>query len=208
MTSQINFTDINANYPEAGKDNDSQGFRDNFSLIKTALSTASLELTNLQLNTARTDQNTNFNSYQITTAILKNNGQGLYGSDLAPVNVTSSPHTVYANQGDYQILSITTNTSFNFAISGWPGTGAGWQTNDVYRKITLEVRPSWSADTSVLTATSISSTFANPGGVLLKEASLTLPYVSNHAVVQLWEAWTTNAGADVFVKFVGTWTNV
>ena len=34
MTSQVNPSNINGNYPIAGQDNDSQGFRDNFTNIK------------------------------------------------------------------------------------------------------------------------------------------------------------------------------
>jgi hypothetical protein len=50
MTSQINFDNIDEQYPVAGQDNDSQGFRDNFNSIKDALSTTKVEITNLQSN--------------------------------------------------------------------------------------------------------------------------------------------------------------
>ena len=43
MASSIVTTGIDATYPVAGQDNDSQGFRDNFSQIKTQLGTASSE---------------------------------------------------------------------------------------------------------------------------------------------------------------------
>ena len=48
MSSNINPNTININYPLAGVDNDSQGFRDNFTNIQTALITASDEITDLQ----------------------------------------------------------------------------------------------------------------------------------------------------------------
>ena len=48
MTSDINATNINRNYPVAGKDNDSQGFRDNFSRIRDNLEIAANEITDLQ----------------------------------------------------------------------------------------------------------------------------------------------------------------
>jgi hypothetical protein len=44
---------INSLYPTPGVDNDTQGFRDNFSNIKNALISAADELTNLQLNQSR-----------------------------------------------------------------------------------------------------------------------------------------------------------
>jgi hypothetical protein len=34
MASEINYSNIDATFPLAGKDNDSQGFRDNFTNIK------------------------------------------------------------------------------------------------------------------------------------------------------------------------------
>ena len=51
MASNIISTTINENFPIAGQDNDSQGFRDNFNVIKTSLSTANTEITAIQ-NTA------------------------------------------------------------------------------------------------------------------------------------------------------------
>ena len=45
MASSISVTQIDATYPVAGQDNDSQGFRDNFNQIKTQLTTASTEIT-------------------------------------------------------------------------------------------------------------------------------------------------------------------
>ena len=58
MASSISVTNIDATYPVAGQDNDSQGFRDNFSQIKTQLSTASTEITAIQANRATTDATT------------------------------------------------------------------------------------------------------------------------------------------------------
>jgi hypothetical protein len=48
--SAINFGVINEDYPIAGQDNDTQGFRDNFGNIKTALSVTKDEINLLQAN--------------------------------------------------------------------------------------------------------------------------------------------------------------
>lgn len=48
MASNINPTNIDGNFPVAGQDNDSQGFRDNFTNIKTNLQFAQSELNDLQ----------------------------------------------------------------------------------------------------------------------------------------------------------------
>ena len=43
-TSQTEINAIDALYPKAGQDNDSQGFRDNFSNIKNSLTKAKTDL--------------------------------------------------------------------------------------------------------------------------------------------------------------------
>jgi len=48
MASKINATNINGNYPVAGQDNNSQGFRDNFTGIRNNFSAAADEITDLQ----------------------------------------------------------------------------------------------------------------------------------------------------------------
>ena len=42
------YTTIDEQFPIAGQDNDSQGFRDNFTNIKTALDTAKSEISDLE----------------------------------------------------------------------------------------------------------------------------------------------------------------
>jgi len=48
MASNINPNNINGAYPVAGQDNDSQGFRDNFTNTRTNFSAAAAEITDLQ----------------------------------------------------------------------------------------------------------------------------------------------------------------
>jgi hypothetical protein len=68
MASNIISNTIDAEYPVAGQDNDSQGFRDNFSVIKTGLTTAATEITELQNNTAKLNENNDFNGNNIQEA--------------------------------------------------------------------------------------------------------------------------------------------
>lgn len=53
MASNIDPSNINENYPIAGEDNDTQGFRDNFTFIKESLDTARNEVTTLQADLPR-----------------------------------------------------------------------------------------------------------------------------------------------------------
>lgn len=59
MTSQINPNNINGNYPVAGQDNNSQGFRSNFTNIATNFEFAAQEITALQNNTVLSASLTN-----------------------------------------------------------------------------------------------------------------------------------------------------
>ena len=52
MASNINLTNIDTTYPIAGQDNDSQGFRDNFTNINTNFTEAKTEIEALQSGTA------------------------------------------------------------------------------------------------------------------------------------------------------------
>lgn len=55
MASNIVPDTIDDTYPVAGEDNDSQGFRDNFNIIKTNFTYAKSEIENLQNDTAKTN---------------------------------------------------------------------------------------------------------------------------------------------------------
>lgn len=56
MASRINITNIDTTYPIAGQDNDTQGFRTNFTNIKNNFVTAASEITQLQSNVGSLQQ--------------------------------------------------------------------------------------------------------------------------------------------------------
>lgn len=55
MTSSINFGAIDTEFPIAGQDNDSNGFRENFSAIQSALAAAKNEIEDLQTKAVLTE---------------------------------------------------------------------------------------------------------------------------------------------------------
>ena len=71
-SSAIVYTTINENFPAAGQDNDSQGFRDNFARVKTALGTAQSEITYLNNNAVDKTQNNDMGNTTLSNVILKN----------------------------------------------------------------------------------------------------------------------------------------
>lgn len=94
MTSEINYGVIDNNFPVPGEDNDSQGFRDNFSAISAALAVAKTELTQLQTNAIiaadlATSSTTVQNNLQ-GSAIYNGIYYQMYGKAPSTVNVNSS----------------------------------------------------------------------------------------------------------------------
>ena len=86
MASNILTSDINELYPVAGADNDSQGFRDNFRLVKTGLATAATEITSLQTTTAKLNASNDFNGNVIREAnFIANTAAGFTGSFIDPI---------------------------------------------------------------------------------------------------------------------------
>ena len=60
MASTIISGTIDAAYPVAGVDNDTQGFRDNFTVIKTGLATAASEVYYIAKQTAKLNASNDF----------------------------------------------------------------------------------------------------------------------------------------------------
>jgi hypothetical protein len=76
MASNINYVSIDATFPLAGRDNDSQGFRDNFNYIKNSLMDAKSEITDIQDNGVRIDQSNDFGGNESTE------GQNIVGANF------------------------------------------------------------------------------------------------------------------------------
>lgn len=186
MSSNINYTNINAAFPIAGQDNDSQGFRDNFSVIKTALSTASNEITDIQLNTARTDGANDFNGNVIQNATLK------YNSEVVSIHANNQEATVQLNwaAGNYHVATVSTSTTFE--VTNWPTDSLG--------RIRLEVTPT--------TSSAINISFSPiVGGVI--RAQRRLPFtLTNSSYVHIWDIWMRDNGANTYIQYAGTWTTV
>lgn len=72
MTSHIDTSNINVNFPVQGTDNSSQGFRDNFNNISAQLNIAASEITTLQNNPVG-----------VTTATTTTAGLVQIGSNIA-----------------------------------------------------------------------------------------------------------------------------
>ena len=110
MTSQINPAPIDAAYPVAGQDNNTQGFRDNFNTIKTNFTYAAEEITALQANAVLSTNSTNdLSSTTLYGASLQNTKY--YSIDVGAVAPIANIN--YAS-GSYQSITANANTTVNF----------------------------------------------------------------------------------------------
>lgn len=159
MTSSINPNNIDNTYPIAGQDNDSQGFRDNFTNIKTNFQYAEDEINDLQtkvvLKSALTGQVLNNN--MSGSLLLDARIQDFSATAVLLGNVSGSITVDYA-LGHYQTL--TTNGNVALAFTNFPAAGVqGW----------VRVR---------ITVTSAAHTLTLPSAVSIGTSNLQ-GYVSN-----------------------------
>jgi hypothetical protein len=124
MTSQINPNNIDGAYPVAGQDNNSQGFRDNFTNTKTNFQYAADEITDLQ-------------SKVVLKAALSGGGSlnnDMLGSVLSNVQLQDTSQTrvslgtlsgsVTINYAAGSVQTVTTNGSISLAFTNFPAAGA------------------------------------------------------------------------------------
>jgi hypothetical protein len=127
MTSAINPNNIDGAYPVTGQDNNSQGFRDNFTNIKVNFQDAAAEITDLQnkvlLKAPLTGSNVSLNisndmngTAPIIGALIRN-----FGASRVAVAATSGSIAINYSQGHYQ--SITTSGSISLSFNNFPAAG-------------------------------------------------------------------------------------
>jgi hypothetical protein len=118
MASSIVPGDIDATYPKAGQDNSSQGFRDNFNGIKNNFTYAKSEIENLQTNKANLNASNDFTDNDVTRARFKDTSETVYSHGT----VSSGTVTLNHENGHYQTLTVTADTTFSFL--NFPPSGA------------------------------------------------------------------------------------
>lgn len=192
MASNIISGTIDGAYPVAGVDNDTQGFRDNFTIIKTGLATAASEISSLQNNTAKLNESNDFNGTDIADANFSLNTEKYHNIGT----VTTGMNISFLN-GHYQSMSINLAEgvgTINFALADWPD-------RDHLAKMTVQMFGNDTAKTV---------TFTVDGGGDLKYNS-TYPRIASEAKVTVDSStdpividfWTYNQGTTVYAEYRG-----
>lgn len=206
MASSIIHTTIDEQYPVAGVDNDSQGFRDNFSIIKDNFSIAANEITDLQDNvllrapltgqdTAAFETQNSLNNATLSTLNLKS-------ATLESNNTVAgdADRTVSFNVGHY--FPVTVDTSLTLTCSDWP--------SEHYAEIYIELKASTSNQDTV-TFASTNSGGAPTATYLVDTATEALSYWTTRTLTldsatdprDIVKLWTADGGITVFIQHVG-----
>jgi len=123
MSSSINPNNIDGNFPVAGQPNNTQGFRDNFTNIKTNFDTAATEITDLETKgifksaLTGTSLDNNMADNLIYAAAIRD-----FSAVAVQLTATSGTITVDYSAGHYQAISTTGSISLNF--TNFPAAGS------------------------------------------------------------------------------------
>jgi len=153
MASSINSNNIDGTYPIAGQDNDSQGFRDNFTNVKTNFTNAKAEIEDLQSKVVLKSA--------LSGTSLDNSGGGALLSDFQVKDMSetrlakgTASGTVTLNYAEGSYQTVTTSGSISIAFSNFSASGT-------LSKVRLEV-----------TIASVAHTVTLPSSVTLGANSL------------------------------------
>lgn len=123
MTSAINPNNIDGSYPVAGQDNNSQGFRDNFTNIKVNFQYAEDEINDLQSKVVL--------KAALTGTTLDNNMNDalLYAAKIqdfsaSKVSVTGTSGAIAINYASGHYQAITTSGSITLSFTNFPASGS------------------------------------------------------------------------------------
>ena len=195
MTSQINPNNIDGQYPVAGQDNNSQGFRTNFTNTKTNFQYAADEITELQskaiLKSAITGTSLNNNMGNALMSNVQLAGQTTTVVPLGSIN--NGTANIVFGAGSYQTVTTTGNVSLNF--SGWPTSG-------LYAAARLQVTTT-AANATIVVPSSISAntnaSYTSLQYIIGRTASSNVITISNTGTY-VFEFSTADGGANVFIQ--------
>jgi len=121
--STINTNGINVNYPQAGVNNNSQGFRDNFASIKTNLDVAATEISDVQNKAVVKSAlaNTVINNDMANTLISNASTRSFRATTYNLGNSISGTLSIDVSQGDVQYGTVAGNVTLQFG--SWAPTG-------------------------------------------------------------------------------------
>jgi hypothetical protein len=192
-----NISNIDEEYPVAGQDNDSQGFRDNFNAIKTALEQTDTDVNDLYNTTAKLNQDNVFYDTENDEPVVISGANFKEVTEYVNVGTDSikASGAVNFTDGHYHVLTVDA-ASLNLILSAWPSSG-----RVAKMTVQLSLDPNGSSSSCDITFTS------EGGATIQSEVGFTNPVTINSSVNQkIFEFWTYNGGNTIFARYLGEYS--
>ena len=190
-SNDINTGGIDTAYPVAGQDNDSQGFRDNFSNIKQAIDSAKSAISTLEGTSPSTQGDNDFNDNTISKVILRDSAFAAPSAETL-----AGETTVDYTSGHYRRLICTTEKpSTNTVVV------QNWGPANALSHMTLEVRSNNTSQKFL--------NFSTPSGNILTDSTnlnLTSDFDmtdGNNTTKHIFDLWSPDQGANIFIYYKG-----
>ena len=183
MASNIVPGNVDGTYPNAGQDNTSQGFRDNFTATKNNFTEAKSEIEALQTNKASLNGSSDFLDNEVLRAKFKDTSESVYAH-----GTTGGEIVLNHSNGHYQ--TITSNASITLSFTNWPATAT-------LGRIILDITFASTAHTiTIPTAVIVSSLVLGGDG---SSNTITCPTSGRY----LYEFMTPDAGTTILMHQLG-----
>jgi hypothetical protein len=175
---------INQNFPVGGRDNNTQGFRDNFKNITQALNYVDEDIEFLKINSVKLTQTNDFNNNIIKRALFQQCSNLVYDDTE---NIQTSDVILNYNNGSYQKFKLGAGTH-TFSVDNWPS-------NSKQANMILSVS---TGTTSPISINFGATTLINLGPTLLPIS------VTAEQIFWLWNDGDENT---LYVKHLSTFAN-
>jgi hypothetical protein len=189
MTSAIVSSTIDAAFPVAGQDNNSQGFRDNFQITKVGLAQAATEITDLQLNTAKLNASNDFAGSIIQNAVTNK----LYGAVATIISVESGTTTVQVSNGEYH--RITIGDSATLELTNWPIL------DNRFAKVRIHLENNEGAPHTITFATNALATVSDDDSGKFTSHAIIVP-AGKTVIVEAWK-YDYGNGSKMYIRYIG-----
>jgi hypothetical protein len=195
MTSAINYSAIIETFPVAGKDNDSQGFRDNFAATRLGLSVAKSEIDALQSRAVLKADLATGTLPVVNDMLGSTISNGLYkqfNGVFYNAGTLNGTQNVNLNNGPVQRITISGNAILNFI---------NWPTSGQHASIRLMIIGNQQGSFTVNFTTENS-------GIIWKAITFSTPItVTSNNNYQMIEAFTWDDGTNVFINKLAEYSN-
>jgi hypothetical protein len=199
MTSQVNPYNIDGTYPVAGQDNDSQGFRDNFTNTRNNFAFIKSEVEDLQQKVVlKAALNNSVLANEMDGTVLNNVQLKAVQTTFNDIGSIPSSRVISFVDGNFQRISTATPLSLTF--SGWPAAG-------VVGKMELLLNIANNGDTITWPAASVAFLSKNlfAGFGVTDAANVTTYANTGPSANYLYEVFSTDGGVTYHINLKAVW---